>query len=46
MFWVCFIIGLVLGSVFGVVAYWNIEGIKGVIVGIVVIAIGIMWLSC
>lgn len=36
MFWICFIIGLVLGSIFGVVAYANIEGVKGVVVGIIV----------
>ena len=36
MFWVCFIIGVVLGSFCGVVAYCNIEGVKGVIVGIIV----------
>lgn len=36
MFWICFAIGLILGSSFGVVAYANIEGVKGVIVGIIV----------
>lgn len=36
MFWICFIIGVVLGSFFGIVAYCNIEGVKGVIVGIIV----------
>ncbi len=36
MFWVCLIFGLILGSFFGVVAYCNIEGVKGVIVGIIV----------
>ena len=44
MFWVCFIIGLVLGSIFGVVAYCNIKGVKGVIVGIVVtLAFGLLF---
>ena len=39
MFWVCLIFGLILGSFFGVVAYCNIEGVKGVIVGIIVMLI-------
>ena len=39
MFWVCFVIGLVLGSFFGVIAYFNIEGVKGIIAGIIVMLI-------
>lgn len=36
MFWICFVIGLIIGGVFGIVAYLNIEGIKGVITGIII----------
>lgn len=36
MFWICFMIGLVFSSIFGVVACANIKGAKGVIVGIIV----------
>lgn len=36
MFWICFVIGLILGGLFGTIAYYNIEGVKGVIVGIIV----------
>lgn len=39
MFWICLIFGLILGSFFGVVAYCNIEGVKGVIVGIIVMLV-------
>lgn len=36
MFWVCLIFGLLIGGLFGGVAYCNIEGVKGVIVGIII----------
>ena len=36
MFWICFVFGLVLGSLFGITAYFHIKGVKGVIAGIVV----------
>ena len=35
MFWIYFICGLVLGSFLGIVAYCNIKGVQGVIVGII-----------
>ncbi len=44
MFWICFVIGLIIGSVLGFVAYLNIEGIKGVITGIIIaLAFGLVF---
>ena len=36
MFWICLIVGLIFGGFLGVVFYCNIEGVKGIIVGIIV----------
>lgn len=36
MVWICFIIGLILGGLFGIVVCYNIKGIKGIIVGVII----------
>lgn len=44
MFWICFVAGLVIGSVFGAIAFFNIEGVKGIIIGIIVtLAFGLIF---
>lgn len=37
MFWLCFGFGIFIGLLFGAIAYCNIEGVKGAIVGIIVV---------